>query len=173
MSLDNLGNKQIIILLNCEINNEKYDLVDTPHKQTIEYIRTKRETITRKILSKQRKVTRKRFSKRRNAVSELETSNLEELYRLKDSLNKNYQVNDQLYFSDSETTSQSSIQGKRRIKKTSKNKPVRLYNWNQPIKHIDNYTLTVIKHKMNQNEESQDENSILPIFINPFTEDRG
>ena len=26
MSLDNLGNKQIIILNNCEINNEKYDL---------------------------------------------------------------------------------------------------------------------------------------------------
>ena len=41
MSLDNLGNKQIIILHNCEINNEKYDLVVTPHKQTIEYIRTK------------------------------------------------------------------------------------------------------------------------------------
>ena len=94
MSLDNLGNKQTIILHNCEINNEKYDLVIAPHTQSIGYIRTIRQTITRKILSKQRQITRKRFSKRRNAVSESETSNLEELSRLKDSVNKNYQVND-------------------------------------------------------------------------------
>ena len=94
MSLDNLGNKQTIILHNCEINSEKYDLVITPHKQTKGYITTKRRTITRKILSKQRQITRKIFSKRRNAVSETETSNLEELYRLKYSVNKNYQVND-------------------------------------------------------------------------------
>ena len=97
-------------------------------------------------MSQQRQITRKRFSKRRNAVSESETSNLQELYRLKDSIIKYYRVNDQLCFSDSETTSQSSIQGKQRIKKTHKNKPVRLYNWNQPIKHIENYTLTVTKH---------------------------
>ena len=118
MSLDNLGNKQTIILHNCEINNEKYDLVITPHTQSTVYIRTNRQTIKRKNLSKQRQITRKRFSKRRNAVSESETSNLEELYRLKESVHKNYQVNDKLYFSDSETTS--SIQGKRRIKKRYK-----------------------------------------------------
>ena len=147
MSQDNLGNKQTVILHNCEINNEKYDLVITPHTQSIGYIRTKRQTISRKILSEERQITRKSFSKRRNAVSESETSNLEELYRIKESINKNYQVNDTLFFSDSETTSQSSIQGKRRIKMTYKNKPVRLYNWNQPIKHIENYKLTVIKHK--------------------------
>ena len=34
MSLNNLGNKQTIVLHNCEINNEAYDLVITPHKQT-------------------------------------------------------------------------------------------------------------------------------------------
>ena len=55
------------------------------------------------------------------------------------------QGNDLLYFSDSETTSQSSILGKRRTKKTYKNKSLRLYNWNKPIKHIENYY--VIKHK--------------------------
>ena len=98
MSLDILGNKQTIILHNCEINNEKYDLVMTPQKQTIGYIRTKRQRITRKISSKQRQITRKKFSKRRNAVSESETSILEELYMLKDSINKNYHVNDTLYF---------------------------------------------------------------------------
>ena len=112
MSLDNLENKQTIILHNCEINNEKYDLVIIPEKQSVGYNRTKRQTIRRKILSKQRQITRKRFSKRRNAISESETNNLEELYRYEDSINKNYQVNDKLYFSDSETPSQSSIQGK-------------------------------------------------------------
>ena len=69
MVLDNLGNKQTIILHNCEINNEKYNLVVTLYKQRIGYIRTKRQTITRKILSKQRQITRKTFSKQRNAVS--------------------------------------------------------------------------------------------------------
>ena len=147
MSLDNLGNHQTIILHNCEINNEKYDLIITPHRQSTGYIRTKRQTIKRKILSKQRQITRKIFSKQRNAFSESETSHLQELYRLKDSINKNYQVNDTLYFSDSETTSHSSIRGKRRIKNTYKTEPVRLYNWNQPLKHIENYKLTVIKHK--------------------------
>ena len=102
MSLNNLGNKQTIVLHNCEIGNEKYDLVITPPKQTIGYFRTKRQTIKRKILSKQRQITRKRFSKRRNAVSESKASNLVALH-------------DHLFFSDSETTSHSSIQGKRRI----------------------------------------------------------
>ena len=61
MSPNNLGNKQTIVLHNCEIKNEKYDLVITPHKQTIGYIRTKRQTIKEKILSKQRQITRNRF----------------------------------------------------------------------------------------------------------------
>ena len=86
MSLDNLE-KKTIILHSCEINNEKYDLVFTPHTQSIEYMRTKRQTITKKILSKQRPITQRRFSKRRNAVSESETSHLEELYRLKNFVN--------------------------------------------------------------------------------------
>ena len=95
-------------------------------------------------MSKQKQFIQKQFSKRRNAVSESEISNLEAIYKLKDSIIENYQVNDQLYFSDSEIISQSSIQGKRRRKKTCKNKPVRPYNWNQPMKHSENYTLTVI-----------------------------
>ena len=88
MPIDNLGNKQTIILHNCEKNNEKYDLVITPHTQSIGHIRTKRQKIARKNLNKQRQITRKRFSKRRKAVSKSETSNLEELYRLKDSVKK-------------------------------------------------------------------------------------
>ena len=147
MSLDNLGNQQTIILHHCERNNEKYDLVITPHRQSTGYIRTKRQTIKRKILSKQRQITRKRFSKQRNAFSESESSHLQESYRLKNSINKNYPVNDTLYFYDSEITSHSSIQGKTRMKNLYKTNSVRLYNWNQPIKHIESYKLTFIKHK--------------------------
>ena len=149
MSLNKLGNKQTIVLHNCEIKkNEKYDFLITPHKQTKRYIRTKRQTIKRKFLSKHRQITRKRFSKRRNAVSESETSYFDALYKLKDSVNKNYPVHDQLFFSDSETPSHSSIEGKRKIKNIYKNKPVRLYIWNQRVRHIEHYALTVIKRRI-------------------------
>ena len=108
MSLNNLGNKQAIVLHNCEIINETYDLVITQHKQTIGYIRTKRQTIKRKIINEQRQITRKRFLKQRNAVSESEVSNLDTFYKLNETVNKNYPVHDQLSFSDSESTSHSS-----------------------------------------------------------------
>ena len=55
MSLKNLGNKQTIVIHNCEIDNQKYDLVI----QTVEYIRSKQQTIKRKIISKQRQITRR------------------------------------------------------------------------------------------------------------------
>ena len=126
MYLKNLGNKQTIVLNNCEIDDQKYDLVVTPHTQTVGYIRTKRQTIKRKIISKQRQITRKRFSKNRNAFSESEVSSLDALYKLKESVNKNCPIYDQLYFSDSETISNSSKRGKNRIKKKYKNKPVHL-----------------------------------------------
>ena len=61
MSLKNLGNKQTIVLHNCKIDDEKYDLVITPHTQTVGYIRTKRQPRKRKPISKQRQITRKRF----------------------------------------------------------------------------------------------------------------
>ena len=59
MSFKNLENKQTIVLHNCdcEIDNKKYDLVITPHTQTVGYSRTKRQTIKRKIISKQRQIT--------------------------------------------------------------------------------------------------------------------
>ena len=92
MSLNYLGNKQTIVLHNCEINNETYDLVITPHKQTIGYIRTKRQTIKRQFISKQRQIIRKRFSKRRNAVSESEVSNLDALCILEETVKKTTQL---------------------------------------------------------------------------------
>ena len=127
MSLKSLEKKQIIVLHNCEIdNNQKHDLVITSHTQTVGYIRTKRQIIKRKI------------------------SILDALYKFKESVNKNCPIHNQLYFSDSETTSNSSKRGKRRIKKIYKHKPVHLYNWNRPIRHTDNYILTVIKGKNEQ-----------------------
>ena len=147
-----LGNKQTIVLHNCEINTQKYDVVITPHTQTVGYIRTKRQTIKRKIISKQRQITRKRFSKHRNAFSESEASNLDALYKLNDSVKQNCPIHDQRYFSDSEATSHSSKQGKR-TKKRYKYKPVHLYNWNQPIRHIENYVLIVIKRKNEQHSK--------------------
>ena len=59
---------------------------------------------------------RKRFSKRRNAVSESETTAIQELHNLKVSINKNHQIDDQRYFTDSETTSPASVKGKRKKK---------------------------------------------------------
>ena len=41
------------------------------------------------------------------------------------------------------------------------------------MKHSENYTLTVIKLKNDQSEESQDENYIISFFVNPLTDDRG
>ena len=63
MSFKNLGNKQTIVLHNCEIDNKKYDLVITPHTQTVGYIRTKRQTLKRKIITKQKQKHEKDFQK--------------------------------------------------------------------------------------------------------------
>ena len=56
MSRDNLRNKQTFIIHNCLINDEKYDLVITPLRQTIGYTRTKLQTLRKKITNKQKKI---------------------------------------------------------------------------------------------------------------------
>ena len=109
MSRDNLGNKQTIIIHNCLNNGDKYYLVITPHRQSVGYIRTKRQTLRKKIITKQKQTIRKKFSKQRNAVSESETTAIKELHNLTDSINKNHQIDDQLYFTDSVTTSPATI----------------------------------------------------------------
>ena len=114
MSRENLGNKQTIIIHNCLINDEKYDLVFTPHRQSVGYIGTKRETLRNKV-NKQKQIVNKRFSKRRNAVSESELTAIHKLPNLKDSVNKNHQIDDHIYFTGSETTSPASVKGKRKI----------------------------------------------------------
>ena len=98
----NFAGTQMILKMVIGASGKKYDLVITPHTQTVGYIRTKRLTIKRKIINNQRQITRKRFSKNRNAFSESEASNLDELYKLKESIDKNCPIHDQLYFSDSE-----------------------------------------------------------------------
>ena len=54
-----------------------------------------------------------------------------------------------------------------RIKKQYKHKPVHLYNWNQPIRHIDSYILTVIKRKKShtQSDDSPDDEEGYPFLI--------
>ena len=92
--------------------------------QTNKRIQKNKTTNTQEASYRQQKqIIRKRFSKQRNAVSEPETIELQELYKLKYSINKNHQINDQLNFFDSETTSHSSKKGKRRMKKSYTNKP--------------------------------------------------
>ena len=126
MSRDNLGNNQTTIIHNCLINDDKYDLVITPQRQSVGYTRTIRQTLRKKIINNQNQIIRKKFSKRRNAVSESETTAIQELHNLKDSINKNRQIDHQLYFTDSETTSPASIKGKIRIKNCYTNKLIRL-----------------------------------------------
>ena len=88
-------------------------------------MRTKRQTPKKKIIKKQKQIIRTRFSKRRHAVSESETTAIQELHNLKDSINKNHQIDNQIYFTDSDTTSPASIKGKRRIRNCYTNKPIR------------------------------------------------
>ena len=119
MSRDNLGNKQRIIRPNCLINDERYNFVITPHRQSEGYIRTKRQTLRKKIINKQKQIIRKKISKGRNAISESETTAIQELEILKDSTKINHQIDDQIYFTDSETTSPASMKRKPRIKKNA------------------------------------------------------
>ena len=80
MSRDTLGNKHIIIIHNGLINDNKFDLVNLPHRQSVGYIRTKKHTLRKKIINNQKQIVRKRFSKRRNSVSESETTAIQELH---------------------------------------------------------------------------------------------
>ena len=68
MSGDNLGNKQNFMIHNCLINNERYDLVITPHRQSIGYIRTKTQTLRKKIIDKQKQLIRKNFKTKKRSL---------------------------------------------------------------------------------------------------------
>ena len=83
MSFKNLGNKQTIVLHNCEIENQKYDLVIAPHTQTVGYIRTKGQTIKRKFISKQRQITRKRFSKKKKRIIRIKNQQFRRTVQIK------------------------------------------------------------------------------------------
>ena len=60
---------------------------------------------------------------------------------------KNKPINDQKYFSDSESTISSSMNVKRRIKNSYLRKPLRLSSWNQLINHIEFNTITLIQNQ--------------------------
>ena len=60
---------------------------------------------------------------------------------------KNEPINDQNYFSDSESTISSSMNVKRRIKNSYLRKPLRFSSWNQLINHIEFNTITLIQNQ--------------------------
>ena len=76
----------------CEVKREICDLVITPHKQTIGYNRSKRQTRKKTIIAKQKQIIKKRFSKRRNAALKSDTKTIEELQYLKNTINKNNSI---------------------------------------------------------------------------------
>ena len=94
-----MGSKPTIILHNCLIKSERYELVITPHRQTIVYIRSdqiRKTNTTKKELAKQKTNYQKKvFKKRRNAVSESDPTTIPEFHDLKDSLNKNNAIENQ------------------------------------------------------------------------------
>ena len=147
MSRDNQGNKQTIVLHKCLIKNLRYDLVITPHRQKIGYIRSKRQTQKKTVITKEKQIIRKRFSKGGNAVSESDTNTIQELQDLEDSLNRNNP--DRRPNTFSRLRSHNTIINKRKTqnKKSYINKPISLYNWHQPMRHIECYTLTVLQYK--------------------------
>ena len=87
MSRDNLGTKQTIILHNCLINNELYDLVITQHRRTLGYIKSKDKH--EKYSKSNTKAKYQKNSRRRNSISESDTNTIKELQDRKDSINKN------------------------------------------------------------------------------------
>ena len=100
----------------------------TTQKQTMAYIRSKRQTLKKIIIAKQKQIIKFFFSKRRNAVTESEKNTIQELQDLKYPINTKKQLENQKLFSDSKATSPSSIKEKRRKEKSYFNKPVCLYN---------------------------------------------
>ena len=115
MSRDNLGSKQTFVLHNYLIKNDRHDLVITLHRQTKKILgkKTRKKTTA----TKPKLIIKKRFSKQRNAVSDSETNTIQELQDSKDTLNMNNSIKDQIYFSESEATTLSSILGKHKIEK--------------------------------------------------------
>ena len=113
MSRDYLGSKQTIVFHKCLFKNDRYDLVITPNRETIGFIKSKIQTPKNTIITKQMQIIKKRFSNQRNPVSESETNTIQELQDLKDSINRNNPKEDHIFFSNSEATSSSSIKQKR------------------------------------------------------------
>ena len=73
----NLGGKQTILLHDCLIKDEGYDLVLTPQRQTIGYIRSKKQTQKITIIATQKQIKKRKFSKTPNAILESVTTTLQ------------------------------------------------------------------------------------------------
>ena len=129
------------------INDERYDFLITPHKQTVGYNKSKRKSRKKTIIAKQKHIIKRKLSKTRNAVSESDTIAIQNLQDLNNSIEKIKPIDQRKRFFDSESISPSTTKDKRINTKSCLNKPLRLCNWNQPIRHIENYTFTVLRYK--------------------------
>ena len=129
------------------INDEKYDFVITPHKQTVGNHKSKRKTRKKTIIAKQKHIIKRKLSKTRNAVSESDTITIQNFQDLNNSTGKIKPIDQRKCFFDSESISPSTTKDRRRNAKSYLNKPLRLCNWNQPIRHIENYIFTVLRYK--------------------------
>ena len=99
ISKANLGSKQTIIKHDCLIKDEGYDLVFTPQRQTVGYIRSKLKTRKKNTkIATLKQIIKRRFSKTTNAVSESDTTTSKELQNLKDSIDKNSPITDKNIF---------------------------------------------------------------------------
>ena len=91
MSRDKLGSKPTLVLHNCVFRDERYHLVIKSHRQTVGYIKSKRQKRKMTRIAKQKQIFTGRFSKTGNTVSELDTNAIQELQDLKDSIDKTTQ----------------------------------------------------------------------------------
>ena len=119
------------------------------------YIRSKRQARKKTILAKQKQTSQRIFSKRQNAVLDSKATSIQKPQYLKDPIDKTNVLNDRNFFSESETTTPSSIKCRRRIKESFICKSVRFYNWNQPTRNFEKDTITKkTAKKMNQYDKS-------------------
>ena len=98
MSRDKLGSKQLIVLQNYLFQNERYDFVFTPRRQSVGYIKLKRQTGKKAIIAKRKHLMKRRFSKTRNALSEFDKTTKGKLQDNKDSIDKKTQYTNKNVF---------------------------------------------------------------------------
>ena len=114
-------------------------------KRKKELFNSKRKKTRKKaILAKQKEITERKLCKTRNVVSKSDASTKQKFQDLKDWIDKYNPISEQTFFYEFEST-----QYNQKIKCRINNSYFRktLNHWNQPIRRIESYTLTVIQRR--------------------------